>query len=46
MAKEKASAGIWGAPASSGLASQALFQQQQSQQGAKTNSSAFDDLLG
>ncbi|KAL2795628.1 hypothetical protein BJX66DRAFT_165869 [Aspergillus keveii] len=46
MAKEKASAGIWGAPASSGLASQAPFQQQQSQQGAKTNSSAFDDLLG
>ncbi|KAL3465500.1 hypothetical protein BJX64DRAFT_55417 [Aspergillus heterothallicus] len=38
MAKEKASAGIWGAPASS--------QQQQSQQGAKSSSSAFDDLLG
>ncbi|KAL2823671.1 hypothetical protein BDW59DRAFT_148464 [Aspergillus cavernicola] len=38
MAKEKASAGIWGAPTSS--------QQQQSQQGAKTGSSGLDDLLG
>ncbi|KAJ5888373.1 hypothetical protein N7495_008414 [Penicillium taxi] len=36
MAKEKASAGIWGAPASSGAA--------QSQQ--KSSGSAFDDLLG
>jgi epsin len=40
MAKEKASAGIWGAPASSGGAS-APAQPQQKQGG-----SAFDDLLG
>lgn len=38
MAKEKASAGIWGAPAGSNQ------QQQQSQ--PKQSSSAFDDLLG
>jgi epsin len=37
MAKEKASAGIWGAPAGSS--------QQQSQQ-PKQSGSAFDDLLG
>ncbi|KAL2802534.1 hypothetical protein BJX63DRAFT_426004 [Aspergillus granulosus] len=41
MAKEKASAGIWGAPAPSGQPTS-----QQPQQGAKSNSSAFDDLLG
>ncbi|KAL3474689.1 hypothetical protein BJX99DRAFT_173325 [Aspergillus californicus] len=39
MAKEKASAGIWGAPAASP-------QPQQYQQGAKTGSSGLDDLLG
>lgn len=41
MAKEKASAGIWGAPASSNTASPAPSQPQQKQGG-----SAFDDLLG
>ncbi|KAL4878401.1 hypothetical protein BJY04DRAFT_221127 [Aspergillus karnatakaensis] len=44
MAKEKASAGIWGAPAS-GFGSPASSQQS-SQQGAKTGSSGLDDLLG
>ncbi|PLB45560.1 ENTH-domain-containing protein [Aspergillus steynii IBT 23096] len=39
MAKEKASAGIWGAPASSP-------QTPQTQQGSKPGGSAFDDLLG
>ncbi|KAJ5132245.1 hypothetical protein N7448_006403 [Penicillium atrosanguineum] len=39
MAKEKASAGIWGAPASSGGASAPQSQQKQ-------GGSAFDDLLG
>ncbi|KAL4913410.1 hypothetical protein BDW62DRAFT_164840 [Aspergillus aurantiobrunneus] len=43
MAKEKASAGIWGS--SSGVSSPAPSQQQ-SQQGAKTGSSGLDDLLG
>ncbi|KAL4998805.1 hypothetical protein BDV10DRAFT_166317 [Aspergillus recurvatus] len=43
MAKEKASAGIWGTP-SSGFSSPAP--QQQSQQGAKTGNSGLDDLLG
>ncbi|KAL4733024.1 hypothetical protein BDV11DRAFT_100719 [Aspergillus similis] len=42
MAKEKASAGIWGTP-SPGLSSPVS---QQSQQGAKTGSSGLDDLLG
>ncbi|KAL2864189.1 uncharacterized protein BJX67DRAFT_227161 [Aspergillus lucknowensis] len=46
MAKEKASAGIWGAPAASSFASPALSQPQQPQQGAKTGSSGLDDLLG
>lgn len=41
MAKEKASAGIWGAPASSNNASPAPSQSQPKQGG-----SAFDDLLG
>jgi epsin len=40
MAKEKASAGIWGAPAAS--ASQIQYKPQQKQGGG----SAFDDLLG
>ncbi|BCS24133.1 epsin-3, clathrin recruitment and traffic between the Golgi and endosome [Aspergillus puulaauensis] len=44
MAKEKASAGIWGAQ-SSGLSSQAPSQQS-SQQAPKTGSSGLDDLLG
>ncbi|KOC08782.1 ENTH domain containing protein [Aspergillus flavus AF70] len=44
MAKEKASAGIWGAPATPSLASPSSSQA--SQQGAKTNSSGLDDLLG
>ncbi|KAL4787408.1 hypothetical protein BJX76DRAFT_21157 [Aspergillus varians] len=44
MAKEKASAGIWGG-SSSGFSSPAPSQQQ-SQQGAKTGSSGLDDLLG
>ncbi|KAH8423139.1 Epsin-3, clathrin recruitment and traffic between the Golgi and endosome [Aspergillus melleus] len=39
MAKEKASAGIWGAPASSPQASQQT-------QSSKPGGSAFDDLLG
>lgn len=39
MAKEKASAGIWGAPAPSSTASQSQPQQKQ-------GGSAFDDLLG
>lgn len=41
MAKEKASAGIWGAPASSPQS-----QTPQTQQGSKPGGSAFDDLLG
>ncbi|KAL4811005.1 hypothetical protein BDV18DRAFT_4245 [Aspergillus unguis] len=44
MAKEKASAGIWGAP-SSGFSSPAPSQQQQ-QQKPSTGSSGLDDLLG
>ncbi|KAL4869296.1 hypothetical protein BDV12DRAFT_196535 [Aspergillus spectabilis] len=44
MAKEKASAGIWGAP-SSGFGS-STPSQQSSQQGSKTGSSGLDDLLG
>ncbi|KAL4966237.1 ENTH domain-containing protein [Aspergillus stella-maris] len=43
MAKEKASAGIWGAP-SSGVSSPAPSQPTQQQ--PKTGGSAFDDLLG
>ncbi|KAJ5574281.1 uncharacterized protein N7459_008708 [Penicillium hispanicum] len=42
MAKEKASAGIWGTPAPSNAASASPAQTQQKQSG----SSAFDDLLG
>lgn len=42
MAKEKASAGIWGAPAPPSSASPASQPQQQQKQGG----SAFDDLLG
>ncbi|KAI9375014.1 hypothetical protein BJX61DRAFT_218415 [Aspergillus egyptiacus] len=42
MAKEKASAGIWGAPSASTVASRP----QPTQQGAKTGSSGLDDLLG
>lgn len=45
MAKEKASAGIWGAPASS-PGTPMGGQQQQKKQGTQTGSSAFDDLLG
>ncbi|KAL4929993.1 ENTH domain-containing protein [Aspergillus undulatus] len=46
MAKEKASAGIWGTP-SSGFSSPAPSQQQPQQgQGPKTGSSGLDDLLG
>lgn len=40
MAKEKASAGIWGAPAASGSSAQSHPQQKQG------GGSAFDDLLG
>jgi epsin len=49
MAKEKASAGIWGAPATPSLAysSPSLSQSRTTpQQGAKTGSSGLDDLLG
>ncbi|XHG06648.1 hypothetical protein AWENTII_009838 [Aspergillus wentii] len=47
MAKEKASAGIWGAPAASTSPALGRPQQPQQQQGAaKTGSSGFDDLLG
>lgn len=45
MAKEKASAGIWGAPASSPATPMGGHQQQQ-KQGTQAGSSAFDDLLG
>ena len=48
MAKEKASAGIWGAPAASPSPSfgQSQPQQQTQQSGSKTGSSGLDDLLG
>ncbi|KAE8349328.1 hypothetical protein BDV28DRAFT_141464 [Aspergillus coremiiformis] len=46
MAKEKASAGIWGAPATPSLSSPSPSRSQPSQQGAKTGSSGLDDLLG
>ena len=51
MAKEKASAGIWGAPAASSPSpalSQPSQQQQPAQQGSssKTGSAGLDDLLG
>ncbi|KAJ6106346.1 ENTH domain-containing protein [Penicillium capsulatum] len=49
MAKEKASAGIWGAPASSlstGTGSPAASMGGQQQQQQKQGGSAFDDLLG
>ncbi|KAB8235059.1 ENTH domain-containing protein [Aspergillus alliaceus] len=46
MAKEKASAGIWGTPATPSFASPSPLQSQPSQQGAKTGSSGLDDLLG
>ncbi|KAE8148328.1 hypothetical protein BDV25DRAFT_19741 [Aspergillus avenaceus] len=49
MAKEKASAGIWGSPATPGFASPSPSSAQSRtmpQQGAKTGSSGLDDLLG
>ncbi|KAJ5095686.1 Golgi to endosome transport protein (Ent3) [Penicillium alfredii] len=47
MAKEKASAGIWGAPAPSSGVSPAPSQvQPQQKQGGQTGSSGLDDLLG
>ncbi|GES66065.1 ENTH-domain-containing protein [Aspergillus terreus] len=50
MAKEKASAGIWGTPATSSLTSASpspsLAHSSASQQGSKTGSSGLDDLLG
>lgn len=46
MAKEKASAGIWGAPAASPSPSLSQSQQQSQQGGSKTGSSGLDDLLG
>lgn len=48
MAKEKASAGIWGAPAAGSSPSPSLGQasQPRAQQGKSTGNSGFDDLLG
>lgn len=51
MAKEKASAGIWGAPAPSSsltpaTTSPSMGSSRQQQQGTKTGSSGLDDLLG
>lgn len=50
MAKEKASAGIWGAPAAGSSPSPSVGQSSQSQphaqQGKSTGSSGLDDLLG
>lgn len=46
MAKEKASAGIWGAPAASPSPSLGQPQQQTQQGSSKTDSSGLDDLLG
>jgi epsin len=50
MAKEKASAGIWGAPASSSsftpTSPSPSMSSSTQQQGAKTGSSGLDDLLG
>ncbi|EAW11392.1 putative Golgi to endosome transport protein (Ent3) [Aspergillus clavatus NRRL 1] len=46
MAKEKASAGIWGAPAPSGGFTPSMSSSTSQQSGAKTGSSGLDDLLG